>query len=182
MLENQFEDLRRSTLAAFASAGSLDTLEEARVEVLGRKGTLAQISKEFGKLTPDERARLGKLLNSVKQDLETEYAAKKDRFEKAALAEQLAGNGLMLRCQPVVCGLERCIRSRRFRPRLKICSRRWALRFCMGLKWNRKNIISTRLIFRQRIRRAICRIRFGFRMDIYCARILRRCRFEACGR
>ncbi len=91
MLENQFEDLRRSTLAAFASAGSLDTLEEARVEVLGRKGTLAQISKDFGKLTQDERARLGKLLNSVKQDLETEYAAKKDRFEKAALAEQLAG-------------------------------------------------------------------------------------------
>ena len=91
MQENQLEELRRGTLAAFASAGSLDTLEEARVEALGRKGTLAQISKEFGKLTPDERARLGKLLNSVKQDLEAEYEAKKDRFERAALAEQLAG-------------------------------------------------------------------------------------------
>jgi phenylalanyl-tRNA synthetase alpha chain len=91
MLETQLEELRRSTLAAFASAGSLDTLEEARVEALGRKGTLAQISKEFGKLTPDERAKLGKVLNAVKQDLEAEYAAKKERFEKAALAEQLAG-------------------------------------------------------------------------------------------
>ncbi len=91
MLENQLEDLRRSTLAAFASAGSLDTLEEARVEALGRKGTLAQISKELGKVTPDERIPLGKLLNSVKQDLESEYAAKKERFQKAALAEQLAG-------------------------------------------------------------------------------------------
>jgi phenylalanyl-tRNA synthetase alpha chain len=90
MLETQLEDLRRATLAAFASAGSLDTLEEARVDALGRKGTLAQISKDFGKLTPDERARFGKLLNSVKQDLESEYAAKKERFEKAALAEQLA--------------------------------------------------------------------------------------------
>jgi len=94
MLENQLEDLRRSTLAAFASAGSLETLEEVRVQVLGRKGTLAQISKDFGKLTPDERMRLGKLLNSVKQDLEFEYAAKKERFEKAALAEQLAGEWL----------------------------------------------------------------------------------------
>ena len=89
MLENQLEDLRRATLAAFASAGSLDTLEEARVEALGRKGALAQISKDFGKLTED-RAKLGKLLNSVKQDLEAEYAAKRERFEKAALAEQLA--------------------------------------------------------------------------------------------
>jgi phenylalanyl-tRNA synthetase alpha chain len=91
MLETKLEDLRRSTLAAFASARSLDTLEQGRVEALGRKGTLAQISKEFGKLTPDERARCGKLLNSVKQDLEAEYAAKKERFERAALAEQLAG-------------------------------------------------------------------------------------------
>jgi phenylalanyl-tRNA synthetase alpha chain len=92
MLETKLEDLRRSTLAAFASAGSLDTLEEARVEALGRnKGALAQISKDFGKLPQDERSRLGKLLNSVKQDLEAEYAAKKGRFEKAALAEQLAG-------------------------------------------------------------------------------------------
>ncbi len=90
MLEDELEDLRRSTLAAFASAGSLDTLEEARIEALGRKGTLAQIRKEFGKLAPDERARLGKLLNSVIEDLEAEYAAKKERFERAALAEQLA--------------------------------------------------------------------------------------------
>jgi len=91
LLETKLEDLRRSTLAAFASAGSLDSLEQGRVEALGRKGMLAQISKEFGKLTADERARLGKLLNSVKQDLEAEYASKKERFDKAALAEQLAG-------------------------------------------------------------------------------------------
>ena len=82
MLENQLEDLRRSTLAAFASAGSLDSLEEARVEALGRKGKLAQISKEFGKLTPEERGPLGKTLNSVKQDLESEYAPRRNGLRK----------------------------------------------------------------------------------------------------
>lgn len=90
MLDGQLEELRRATLAAFASASSLPDLEEGRVEALGRKGALAQISKEFGKLQPDERARLGKLLNSVKQDLESEYERKKDSFEKAELAERLA--------------------------------------------------------------------------------------------
>ncbi len=34
--------------------------------------------------------RLGKLLNSVKQDLESEYESKKRRFEQSALAERLA--------------------------------------------------------------------------------------------
>ena len=90
MLDSQLEELRRATLAAFASAASGQELEEARVEALGRKGTLAQISKEFGKLAPQDRARFGKLLNSVKQDLETEYEKKNRWFEEVQLTERLA--------------------------------------------------------------------------------------------
>jgi len=89
--DSRLEELRRSTLAAFASAGSLEELEKVRVEALGRKGALAQISKEFGRIAAEERAHLGKLLNSVKQDLESEYESKKRRFEQAELAERLAG-------------------------------------------------------------------------------------------
>src|SRR5436305_4686167 len=90
MLEGQLEELRRSTLAAFTGAQSIEELEEERVGALGRKGTLAQISREFGRLSPEERARIGKLLNSVKQDLEAEYESKKTRFEQAGLADRLA--------------------------------------------------------------------------------------------
>jgi phenylalanyl-tRNA synthetase alpha chain len=75
-------------------------LEEARIEALGRKGTLAQISKEFGKLTPEDRSRLGKLLNSVKQDLESEYESKKRRFQDAELAERLANEWLDVTLPP----------------------------------------------------------------------------------
>jgi phenylalanyl-tRNA synthetase alpha chain len=90
MLDGQLEELRRATRAAFASAVSVEELEETRVETLGRKGTLAQITKEFGRLPSEERARVGKLLNSVKQDLESEYEEKKRRFEQAELADRLA--------------------------------------------------------------------------------------------
>ncbi len=90
MLEQKLEELRRATLAAFAEAISLEELEDGRVGALGRKGTLAQISKEFGKLGAAEKASLGKLLNSVKEDLETDYQDKKQRFEEAELAERLA--------------------------------------------------------------------------------------------
>src|SRR3569833_1850643 len=90
MLDGELEVLRRSTLAAFASTGGLEQLEEARVEALGRKGTLAQISREFGKLSPEDRAHLGKVLNSVKHDLETEYEAKKERFRQQEMEERLA--------------------------------------------------------------------------------------------
>ncbi|MGA7414833.1 MAG: phenylalanine--tRNA ligase subunit alpha [Bryobacteraceae bacterium] len=90
MVESQLEELRKATLARFSYAGSLEELEEARVEALGRKGTLAQISKDFGKLTPEERAARGKLLNSVKQNLESAYGEKKARFEQSHLSQRLA--------------------------------------------------------------------------------------------
>jgi phenylalanyl-tRNA synthetase alpha chain len=90
-MQEQLEELRRTTLARFASAGSLETLEQARVDALGRKGALATLTKHLGKLAPDERAEIGKLLNSVKQDLENEYTAKKARFEQSDLAARLAG-------------------------------------------------------------------------------------------
>jgi len=101
MADIRLEELRRATLAAFASAGAADQLEEARVEALGRKGALAQISKDFGKLTPEERSRLGKLLNSVKQDLEADYKAKKQRFQDAELAERLANEWIDVTLPPV---------------------------------------------------------------------------------
>jgi phenylalanyl-tRNA synthetase alpha chain len=90
MLDGQLEELRRATLAAFASAVSVEELDDSRVQALGRKGTLAQITKEFGKLPPDERVRVGKLLNAVKQSLENEYEEKRRRFEQADLANRLA--------------------------------------------------------------------------------------------
>ncbi|MGA8598144.1 MAG: phenylalanine--tRNA ligase subunit alpha [Bryobacteraceae bacterium] len=88
-VEAQLEDLRRATLARFTAAVSSDDLEEVRVEALGRKGTLAQITKEFGKLPPDQRASAGKLLNAVKQDLETAFEEKKRRFDRDQLSSRL---------------------------------------------------------------------------------------------
>jgi phenylalanyl-tRNA synthetase alpha chain len=90
MLEQKLEELRRATLAAFAEAISLEELEEVRVSALGRKGTLAQISKEFGKLPAAEKAAVGKLLNAVKENLESAYQDKKQRFEEAEMAERLS--------------------------------------------------------------------------------------------
>jgi phenylalanyl-tRNA synthetase alpha chain len=100
MPDTRLEELRRATLAAFASAISAEQLEEARIATLGRKGTLAQISKDFGKLMPEDRSRLGKLLNSVKQDLESEYEAKKRRFQEAELAERLANEWIDVTLPP----------------------------------------------------------------------------------
>ena len=88
--------LQADALARIAAAETNEALEAVRIDVLGRKGALANVSKEFGKLTPDERARIGKDLNAAKQSLEAAFETKKAAFEDAALNVRLAGEWLDL--------------------------------------------------------------------------------------
>src|SRR5438445_13689464 len=89
MLEARLSELRASALAGIAAASSPEDLERVRVDVLGRKGTLAQISKEMGKVAPEQRGAVGKLLNAVKQELEAALEAKESQFADTALRARL---------------------------------------------------------------------------------------------
>ena len=100
MLDQQVSTLHATALAQLGSAETLDQVEAVRIEALGRKGKLAEVSKEFGKLTPDDRARLGKLLNSVKQDLESKIDSKKAALESAALDKRLDSEWIDLTTPP----------------------------------------------------------------------------------
>src|SRR5436305_8812935 len=70
MLEQQLSELQSGSLARIASAASAEELEQVRIDFLGRKGSLAQISKEMGRIPAGERAAAGKLLNATKQAIE----------------------------------------------------------------------------------------------------------------
>ncbi|NJN36394.1 MAG: hypothetical protein HC794_04220 [Nitrospiraceae bacterium] len=65
---------RSTTRARIAATAGPAELETIRVAVLGRKGTLAQISKDMGKLAAEQRAHTGRLLNETKQAIEEALA------------------------------------------------------------------------------------------------------------
>jgi phenylalanyl-tRNA synthetase alpha chain len=96
MLDQSIQELETRALARIASAQTPDELEAVRVDVLGRKGTLAEISKGMGKLTPDERKSVGQSLNTAKQKLEEAYEARKQRFEADKLNARLDAEWLDL--------------------------------------------------------------------------------------
>jgi len=89
MPEEKIRALRETALARISAARTVEELEAIRVEALGRKGELAQISKEMAKLAPENRARAGKLLNSAKDALEEALELRKREFEQAALSARL---------------------------------------------------------------------------------------------
>jgi phenylalanyl-tRNA synthetase alpha subunit len=90
------QDLVDSALERINSAGTAADLEVVRVDVLGRKGVLSQLSKDMGKLTADEKVARGKFINAAKQTLETAYESLRDRFASDALQARLDSEWLDL--------------------------------------------------------------------------------------
>lgn len=96
MLEQSIQDLLSRSLERIASAQNPADLEAVRVEALGRKGALAAFSKEMGKLAPEERKRIGIVLNEAKQRLESAYETREGSFAGAALQARLDAEWLDL--------------------------------------------------------------------------------------
>ncbi|MGC8492906.1 MAG: phenylalanine--tRNA ligase subunit alpha [Syntrophobacteraceae bacterium] len=64
--------------------GDVKALELARVRFLGRKGELAQLFKELGKVSEEERREAGRVLNEAKARLEAIFA---EAFDKSRQLE-----------------------------------------------------------------------------------------------
>ena len=105
MIETQLSEMAAATEARIAAVTTAEELEAIRVEVLGRKGRLAEVSKDMGKLSPEQRGVVGKLLNAAKQTLETALTARKTAFEQAALAVRLDREWLDLTAPAAGAGL-----------------------------------------------------------------------------
>ena len=77
-------------LREIATAPSSDALEEIRVKVLGRRGSLTLAMRELGALEPEERRRVGAALNAAKERITAALAEASARLGRAALEERLA--------------------------------------------------------------------------------------------
>ena len=64
-------------------------IENVRVKYLGKKGELTAILKQMGSLSPEERPKMGQLVNEAKADLENLIAEKKEELKAAAQLEKL---------------------------------------------------------------------------------------------
>lgn len=74
---------------AIAAAPSPEALEEIRVKVLGRRGTLTEAMKELGRLDPEARRRRGAELNRAKERIAEALAEATARLGRAALEQRL---------------------------------------------------------------------------------------------
>jgi phenylalanyl-tRNA synthetase alpha chain len=92
--------LRDGALRAFAAAGDLAGLEQARVEHLGRRSPLAEAQKSLGSLDDEGRRRVGALLNELKQVVTAAHEERRVALDGAELTARLEAERLDLTAPP----------------------------------------------------------------------------------
>ncbi|MDO6584524.1 phenylalanine--tRNA ligase subunit alpha [Salipiger sp. 1_MG-2023] len=88
------DDLRDKYIDLIGAAGDEATLEDLRVQAVGKKGEISLKMRELGKMSPEERQIMGPKLNALKDEINAALAAKKAGLADAALNERLKAEWL----------------------------------------------------------------------------------------
>ena len=89
-MEEKIEQLKGEAAAAIGSAGNLSELNDIRVKYLGKKGELTGILRSMGKLSPEERPKVGKIVNEARVELEGLLESKQQELQGKELENRLS--------------------------------------------------------------------------------------------
>ena len=87
---SDIQALERQILDAITGASDEAALEAVRVTALGKKGSVSELLKTLGAMTPDERKSSGPLFNTLRDRVAGALAARKAALEEDSLNARLA--------------------------------------------------------------------------------------------
>lgn len=86
--------LKEEATSAIAGADTLEQIEQLRVSYLGKKGQLSVVLRGMGKLTAEDRPRIGAIANEVKELLQENLEQKRSSLQAAQIQAQLESETL----------------------------------------------------------------------------------------
>jgi phenylalanyl-tRNA synthetase alpha chain len=103
-MKNEILRVQNEALAAIAAAADTRSLEEARVAVLGKKGSLTGLSTGMKDVPPAEKGEVGQLLNAARQAITQALEDKQSELQEALDREALAGIDMTLPARALATG------------------------------------------------------------------------------
>ncbi len=83
-MKQKISQIQKEYLEKIKEAKTLKKLDEIFLALFGKKGELALLPKEFGKLSSDEKRKVSPLFNKVKLELEKEISEKRFAVREAS--------------------------------------------------------------------------------------------------
>jgi phenylalanyl-tRNA synthetase alpha chain len=75
-MPDEIAEIRQKALKELDACPDTGALEEFRVRYLGRKGIIAGLFQKLGALAPDERPSAGKILNTLRDEIQSAFQAR----------------------------------------------------------------------------------------------------------
>jgi len=91
---SDLQALVQSAQEAFATAATPADLENAKARFLGKSGSVTELLKGMGALSPEEKKTRGAAINLAKQQVEALLNARRQALQDAELAQQLQAERL----------------------------------------------------------------------------------------
>ncbi|WP_335872703.1 phenylalanine--tRNA ligase subunit alpha [Bacillus sp. 2205SS5-2] len=89
-MESRLKELQEEALTQIEQATDLKQLNDVRVAYLGKKGPITEVLRGMGKLSAEERPKMGALANEVRAVIGDAIEVKQSNMEKEAVEKQLA--------------------------------------------------------------------------------------------
>lgn len=86
-MKERLQAIKDSAMAQIEKANGLDSLNDIKVAFLGKKGELTQVLKGMKDVAPEERPKVGQMVNEVRAAIE-EYLVKETEILKKKLREE----------------------------------------------------------------------------------------------
>lgn len=86
----ELDTLKSELLSQIEAAGDEGAIEAVRVSALGKKGSVSDLLKTLGAMTPEERQTRGAAINALKTEVTDRITARKSELKDAAINARLA--------------------------------------------------------------------------------------------
>ena len=99
-MKEKIEAIQAEALARITAANDARALEDARVGILGKKGTLTEVSSGMRDVPKEQKAEIGQLLNSARTAITSALEEKQRAIQDEIDAKALAGIDATLPARP----------------------------------------------------------------------------------
>lgn len=93
-MEQELNSLRETALKELSEVAGKEALNDLKVKYLGKKGLLTGMLRGLGALSPEERPRVGQVVNDIRNELEAIISTKLEATKQAELAQKLASESI----------------------------------------------------------------------------------------
>jgi len=89
IMKEKLQSIKDKALQQIGVAEGLESLNDVRVAILGKKGELTSVLKSMKDVAPEDRPKVGQMVNEVRAEIEKVLEEKKTAFEKKLREEKM---------------------------------------------------------------------------------------------